>query len=138
MEKYKFKLEIGDWSKDGHSQSEEYLIQSNVDVKELREIYFKTKKFNELSLEDICDDYEDNSISEEQIRGLGLDVEKYQPIIDNGVEPDDIIELFIDYIQTHNPEIYLKIINDNIPSFHFYGFDEQKRHIGGFGYGLFS
>lgn len=138
MEIYRFKLQLGDWSKDGHSQSEEYLIQSNVDVKELREIYFKTKRFNELSLEDICNDYEDCKISEEQIRGLGLDVEKYQQIIDNGIEPDDFIEMFIEYIQIHNPEISLKIINDTIPSFHFYGYDEQKRHIGGFGYGLFS
>lgn len=138
METYKFKLQLGDWSRDGHGQSEEYFLQSNVDVKELREIYFKTIQKTLISIQDICRKYEDCSISQEQIEGLGLDVENYEHIIENGVEYQDFIELFIDYIQTHNPEISLKIIKDNIPSFHFYGFDERKRHINGFGYGLFS
>lgn len=39
--KYKFKIPIGDWSGDGHSKHEDYLIESNKPVEQVRELYFQ-------------------------------------------------------------------------------------------------
>ena len=36
-----------------------------------------------------------------------------------------------------NPDLILEVVEDNIPKFHFSGYDDKKRHIGFFGYGLF-
>ena len=39
---YKFKIEIGDPSKDGHNQSEEKVIISNKTIEEVRDAYKKS------------------------------------------------------------------------------------------------
>ena len=36
-----------------------------------------------------------------------------------------------------DPELKLEIIEDNTPTLHFFGYDEQNRHWGSVGYGLF-
>lgn len=42
------------------------------------------------------------------------------------------------FIKNYIPEFEYEMIEDSIPMLPFYGFDEQGRHIGYFGYGLFS
>ncbi len=37
-----------------------------------------------------------------------------------------------------DPELRLRPAPDNFQSIHFYGFNEQGRHIGAVGYGLYT
>ena len=144
---YKFKLPICDWSSDGHGRCDYFLILSNRPLNELREIYFATnKKVNLYGLDgeySPCSDYADNEISSEQIESLGLHPEDYDKFIEKyaGItqfSPKGFAQLFVDYIMLHNPQVVLEIVQEEpVEMFPFYGFDEQNRHIGHFGYGLY-
>lgn len=41
-----FKLQLGDWSHDGHGYTGDYVFKTNKSIKELREIYFQTKEIH--------------------------------------------------------------------------------------------
>jgi hypothetical protein len=66
--KYLYNLVIGDWSKDGHNQSEEVLISGNKSKKEVMDSYLKTCKKLAVQLHDnkgeLCD-YESRILSPE-------------------------------------------------------------------------
>lgn len=140
---YKFKLPIGDWSDDGHGKCEYFMIESNKSVEDVRELYFDTVSNVNYSLDGTspyspCSDYEDGKITKEDIDGLGLNQDNYLEITEEGyIGSKEFAELFIDFMCTHNEGLELKIVNDEVKMFPFYGFDEKKRHIGQMGYGLF-
>ena len=50
---------------------------------------------------------------------------------------DDMAELWLALLQLADPELQLEIVPDTIPMLSFSGRDEQGRHIGEVGYGLF-
>jgi hypothetical protein len=136
---YKFRMSIGDWSDDGHGKHKDFIVESNVPVQVVREAHFAMENTLGINIEDICCDYEDSVVSSETtraIRELGFEFED----IDNGeagMYPEEMVRLWIFLLQKVDPDLELEIIKDEIPTFHFYGFDSQKRHIGQVGYGLF-
>lgn len=136
---YKFRMSIGDWSDDGHGKHEDFIVSSNVPVQVVREAHFAMKDKLGFSIEDICNKYDDSAIEpelEKIITSLGFKFQDY----DDGIAytfSDEMVELWIFLLQKVDPDLELKIIKDEIPDFHFYGFDGQKRHIGQVGYGLF-
>jgi hypothetical protein len=137
-----FNIPIGDWSGDGHSECVYFTIETNVSLETFREMYFQTKENTELSPEDICKEYQDSSLSEEQIKDLGLNVSDYEQWIKDQSPPDladSFFSLFIDYMKTHNSTLDIKVIQDpKLQMFPFYGFDDNKRHIGFLGYGIYD
>jgi len=87
---YKFSLPIGDWSDDGHGECDWFVIESNVPLEELREIYFETKKRTNASLDSEekrspCSNHEGSQISKQQIKKLGLNPKNYKVIINKTV-----------------------------------------------------
>lgn len=136
---YKFRMSIGDWSDDGHGMHEDFIISSNVPVKVVREAHFAMKDELGFSIEDICSEYEDSVIDSEitkTIMELGYEFEDIEDG-EAGMYPEEMARLWIFLLQKVDANLELKIIKDEIPAFHFYGFDEKKRHIGQVGYGLF-
>lgn len=137
---YKFRMSIGDWSDDGHGKHEDFIVQSNAPVEIVREAHFLMKNTLDFSIEDICHGYADCDIDSETtnaITDLGFDFE----YINDGKAcpyPEEMVRLWIFLLQKVNPNLKLMLIKDEIPDFHFYGFDEQNRHIGFVGYGLFD
>ena len=53
------------------------------------------------------------------------------------IDSDLFVDIFIWFMKKDNPDLILEVVEDYVPSFHFYGFDDKKRHINFFGYGLF-
>lgn len=142
--KYQFNLNIGDWSGDGHGKCKSFILDSNVSVIELRKMYFGAVEKTDLSPEDICCEYQDNSAKCEDIEKLGLDPnsyirgDNYDSGIGKGViwfDEEMFVKLFIDYMMIHNVNLSLKI--HPLESFNFYGFDAEGKHIGFLGAGLF-
>jgi hypothetical protein len=65
------KLEVGDWSKDGHNQSDVFLIQSNLTQQEIELAYKEGCKLVGFDFSKICcQEYEDSSIKAEHIKKL--------------------------------------------------------------------
>lgn len=136
---YKFRMSIGDWSDNGHGKHKDFIVESNEPVEVVRKAHFAMKDVLGFSIEDICSEYEDSVIDSETtkvIMELGYEFED----IDNGeagMYPKEMAELWIFLLKKVDDNLELKIIEDEIPNFHFYGFDEKKRHIDFVGYGLF-
>lgn len=151
---YRFKLPIGDWSDDGHGKHEDYLIESNKTVDYVRELYFQACDKIGFSLDGSYKktnltpqaEYEDYKFSKETLQSLldfGVKLNKDDIDYIMKHESTDGTELLCDivlaFIKTQDSELKLiRIEEKSYPMFQFYGYDEKKRHIGYFGYGLFN
>lgn len=157
-----FRLPIGDWSDDGHGQTQDYLIKSNKTVQEIRELYFQACDKLGFSLDgsykksDLSPmaDYEDYIFKEETLNalldfGVKIDEELVNNLReiyktdpdewDNIVNTEELCKIVLEFIKTQDSELILEIIPEpEAPMFQFYGYDDKKRHIGYFGYGLFD
>ena len=132
---YKFKIEIGDPSKDGHNQSENRIINSNKTIEEVREAYDKSclltglvftsnkdiivnnEKLNwqnnEYSDRSICTEYESYDTSELAqaiLEEYGIE----NPVIDGDI--DSLVDIFLEFIKLSLPDFEYNIIQDDIPS----------------------
>lgn len=146
---YKFKIPIGDWSDDGHGKHEDYLIESNKPLEEVKELYFQACDKLGFTLDghgslSPCSEYEESTMKEETVDRLikfGIDITNEQKKMwtEDYVDIEEMCQLVLNLIKTQDKDLLLKIIpNKNFPMFQHYGVDEKKRHIGYFGYGLFN
>lgn len=146
---YKFKIPIGDWSGDGHGKDEDYYIESSLPVEEVRELYFQACEKLGFTLDGHdkltpCGEYEEYTFKQETIDALknfGIEISpiKEAQWIEEYIGTDEMCDLVLNFIKTQDKNLILKRIPDNdYPMFQFYGYDEKKRHIGYFGYGLFD
>ena len=58
-------LEVGDWSKDGHNQSDTFLFKSNYSGREIDEGFERLKKEKQIDFKKVCRDYEDSEIKDD-------------------------------------------------------------------------
>ena len=141
---YMFKLPIGDWSNDGHGECEDFIVKSNKDISDVREAHYRILEATGVDILAIANDYQDSRID-------GVDL---FTLVLLGLNKD---EISVEYNGEHyvagaramaliwttllmeaDNELKLDIVDDEIPSIVFYGFDEKKRHIHCVGYGLFE
>jgi len=66
----KIRLTVGDWSGDGHSQTETIYILCSLDRTELCSAYKKGMEIVGIDVEHICQDYEDNRFDKEEAKEL--------------------------------------------------------------------
>lgn len=55
-------IEVGDWSKDGHNQSDTFLFKSNYSGNEIDQAFKCLKKVKQIDFKNICRNYEDSEI----------------------------------------------------------------------------
>lgn len=140
---YTFRIPIGDWSGDGHGQCEWVDIKCSHPLLDVREAYFKAKKITqEVWPEYLCSEYEDNCVSQNDIKRLAEDgfVVELDCIEEDGTWCpwiQDFTDLVLWFIKKGNPDIECKIMC-NPPTLTFFGYDDYHRRIGFFGYGLFG
>lgn len=58
-------LEVGDWSKDGHNQSDVFLFKSNYSGNEIDKGFERLKKEKQIDFKKVCHDYEDSEIKDD-------------------------------------------------------------------------
>lgn len=138
---YLFKMEIGDWSGDGHEKCEETLVSSNAPVEYVRAAHFRMKEATGINIEELCSNYGDATIRKEmadQLKRLGFVFANETEDGEVLMNPDDMARLWVFLLQKTDPFLNLEIREKvDIPSIHFYGQDKQGRHIASVGYGLF-
>lgn len=139
---YQVNFEIGDWSHDGHNESETIKVFSNRPVEHLRETHFLCPSKLGFDIGDICRDCEEDVIGEDVVETLeevGFDMEKYSPECPDGRQ---LIQLWVDILMHIDPELELYLETpeerEKLPSMHFYGYDKNNRHLRVPGYGLFG
>ncbi len=129
---YKVKLVVGDWSKDGHNQSDDFYVESNLSAKEIETAYKKgTKKVKFDLCKNVASNYEDNILPKkflDTLVSLGFNL--------NPEDLDEIpegISLFPEVFS----DIYLFIVKLGNPNFEYKWTEcSDEIHIGG--YGLYS
>jgi hypothetical protein len=147
----KYKLMIGDWSKDGHEKCEDVIFETNKDAEEIRKAYLRAAKKIGVSLHDernctpICTEYEDSELSKEaqdKLIKAGItvfDLAGYKdkmPEEENfTIYPEDIAEIFFKMVITQMPDFEYKVISDNVESING---NWNKTLNESFGYGCFN
>jgi hypothetical protein len=147
--RFHFRIPIGDWSGDGHGHCEWYDATSAKPVEELREAYFQARaQFPEVCPENFCNQYEDSTIPNEvmaELVRLGAPLPERddddEDVDDDGeyiIDGDVMAALVVWFLNLGDSTADVKLDpKASTPMLPFYGFDEQRRHIGFFGYGLF-
>lgn len=137
-----FYLTIGDWSGDGHSQREHFLVRANKSLEQVREAHFLIPEKTGVDIESICSGFEEDTISEElvdKIEDLGFTLENSAGICKEMIEVDEMAHLWTFLLQEADPELEIEFVEQQPhPTLHFHGYDEKGRHIGAVGYGLFQ
>lgn len=139
---YYFYMVIGDRSGDWHGQCEYFRIESNFPVERIREVHFQIKESTDIDIEGICSEYQEDEIDTgtvQKLKNLGFQFDNRSGMGDGILcSSEEMAQLWVFLLQKTDTELRLKILNDELPTLHFCGFDTQKQHIGFVGYGLFS
>lgn len=138
---YLINFSLGDWSGDGHAIHEEFIIESNLPVEELRELHFKFEELYNIDIGSLCSECSwltrDTVNSLIMIGALETDILLNTKTKNFYVGSTKVLlNLWLKCLQAVNPEFKhnLKII----PYIHFAGYDNKRRHLGVPGYGLFE
>lgn len=139
------KFTLGDYSRDGHGQFDDYIVESNKPVEHLRELHFSCIETLGFDIGDMCRDYEDNQLDESIFDILRehniLDDESLYLLQTNEYnigDPDELLGIWLSVLIHLDPSLTLLVKTpDEIPSMHFYGYDEKRRHLNNPGYGLY-
>lgn len=150
----KFRLPIGDWSKDGHCHNIDLIFESNYTVEEMQKAYKascklsglqfnhnedytglkKTDSWGDKSYTDrlICVDYEQNELSEfaiETLRSFGLVAEERYD------DPKPFADLILRFISLSMPKDfkYQEVSEKKLPALN--GWWNDKLNVQ-FGYGI--
>jgi hypothetical protein len=142
----KYQINIGDYSKDGHNQSDTFYIETSHSREEMVAAYNKFSKKNKITFKDrgfkkedwicICAEYEDPDINQDVVDKLEragvkfLDnvlYDKYDEIY--SLEPESILQLLMEMIKVEIPDFTYEIVG---------GEYEYIPEFAGFGYGVYS
>ena len=132
----KFQLVVGDWSRDGHNETEDFIIESTLPD----HTYFNNGIALACATYDIvlrnswgdnsigyCEDYDDPKIPLELLQKIGYDLDTLENVPTNDmvyISPEDWVRIHIHLVHKAYPDYESHIIN--FPTY----------RIGG--YGLFS
>ena len=132
---YRYKFPVGDWSDDGHGKCNWFIVEGRKPIQEVREAHFAAKEHLGFDIGDICGGYEETCIKKEykdRLALLGLEVFE-----EDYVGSNEIVALWIDILNFVDPGLKLVLVEDELESIVFYGFDKKKRHLRVPGYGVF-
>jgi hypothetical protein len=143
-----FKIDIGDWSRDGHNMSESFTVEADAaDIYEVRQAYAAAAKAHpRLDPSTLCSEYEESTIPLDiykELTKLGC------PVLGADPEDDDITvyvdgpsafaELVVWFINLGAGRSMCKLVEDSIESLHGPLTKNGKKYLNvSFGYGLFS
>jgi hypothetical protein len=140
-ERHTISLTLGDWSRDGHNQTDQIIIKSNRTTEQIKKAYKKGVKLVGFDFsEEVASEYEDNRIREEELEKLRT--AGYTQELDDEYTKDELGE-FADLAGTAAlssdtfAEIYLWIAKRGDPSFEYEVAVDHTCNINIGGYGLF-
>lgn len=129
-------IEVGDYSKDGHNQSDIVYIKSNYSGEEIDKGFERLNKKTGIDFQNICDDYEDSEIHEEDLEKFvkhGLltqeEIDEYKEDDEYHIDDARDLALFaLDTLRKFDPEFKYE---QYIPQ------TEQCHALMGIGYGCY-
>jgi hypothetical protein len=133
---YKFNLEIGDTSGDGHREMKTIFIECNHSMAELDDAYNKSVDLTGIDLiEDCCRDHEDNALDKDtaDILITHLDLVSIIGTCDKKYnKPYNLENLWVDSWR----DLVMRFIKLSLPDLEYNIIESESFDIGG--YGLFN
>jgi hypothetical protein len=135
-ERYAFRIPVGDWSDDGHGKVQWYDATAAKPIDAVREAYFAAKKRLPKACcpESFCDGYQEPEMaqaSRDALKKAGVEVpEEFCA--------DEMAAIVVWFLNQGDDALDVRLDGKPPAMLPFYGFDKKRRHIGNFGYGLFS
>lgn len=137
-----YKVNIGDWSDDGHGKFETYVVDVDCSSETLKDNFDRAVKELGFSPFDIARGYEDNSMTIDQFDRLEdagysfdsrMEPDKYYYFIDG---PEEMLEIIMFFVSYGSDEVIWRIISEDIPILAggYGAVVGRSNHIG---YGLF-
>lgn len=129
---YTYVLPIGDWSKDGHNQSENITMEMNKSREEIIDAYHKTTKLLNMTFDSndmagsnpirLINSWEDNRLNKEVVDILSKHGVNFELFEDYYAEQDcyfvsaeEAAILFMEFVKISLPDLEYRRINDTIP-----------------------
>lgn len=115
---YKFRIIIGDHSCDGHCKTYSQLVECNMNVDDLKNLYKITKKIVGAAPGDYCKEWQDNTITHDQLEKMGIlevllkEWELDKEDLDHDYYNEDYMSMLILYLKHHNTDLYLRKVNE--------------------------
>jgi hypothetical protein len=131
MKKHRICLTVGDWSRDGHEQSDDIYILSSLDKDSLAAAYKKGVEAIGFDLEKELDRYEEGVISSDNVRLLskhgllndwGFDEEKLSEDWELYHEIDTYAELWLRIAKIGNLQLEFEFVDEDTPTLHIGGY----------------
>jgi len=117
---HKFKLVVGDWSGDGHGQSDTEVCSCSHSVDEVMDAHKKlvSKGINLLSQ---CKKHDDSKLGKdfiEKLNGIGFNLSDFFEFFDGNyyVLATEWMKLYMELVKIEIPYLQYKFINDGLPS----------------------
>lgn len=140
------KFTLGDYSNDGHGMYDDYVIESNKPIEHLRELHFSCIEKLGFDIGDMCREYGERELSQHifdilKEQKILNDEEAYQLETNEFIieDPDELVGIWLAILLHLDNTLTLRVKDsDEIPSMHFYGYDEKRRHLNNPGYGLYE
>jgi hypothetical protein len=149
--KYQYQVIIGDWSKDGHNQSDHFIFNCTHPDKDIHKAYIEAVKKSQIGLhrkgkerykfETILEDYEDSKITGEQmgaLKAIGVDYERLDGVeqwddegTKYGVSPEGVAQLFLEMVRSQLPGFEYEFVEPKPINVHHDKFPHS------FGYGCY-
>lgn len=140
---YQIKFPIGDWSGDGHSKCEWFILESNKPLREVRDTHLKSKEVLGFDIGELCSDYCDSFIDEKNFKlllsnGILIPTE-VEELDNNGLNADNLIDIWVKCLMKIDSGLILTVIPETvIPSITSYVDIPTYKYIRTPGYGLFD
>jgi hypothetical protein len=114
-----FNIIVGDWSDDGHGKTDTQLVTTVTTFSDVQNAWTAVNKNLKntygFTLEDVCQDYEDNLLTKQQsdaFIAMGINLSEFaedaEDYVEDGesefaLDSDSFVELVIRLINQHNP-----------------------------------
>lgn len=128
-------LTVGDWSDDGHGKTATHIYETNLPRSELNKAFDAGTEKVGFNLENVCEDYEDNTLLRADYdllvdAGITWTDQEYRPEQWDREDPnsdftlwhDSFALLWMKIAQLGNPELVFKEVKDNTANIEIGGY----------------
>ena len=136
MKRYKIELTLGDPSGDGHEKTEKFLIFSNKTKSEIQDGYKKSIDITNIDLSKICNNYDDNVISDHNFIKLKEFIPNLTFNNTEYIRPEEFAELWFKFVKISIPDFEWEYPDES--DIQKIGAYYDKEFPYSFGYGLFE
>lgn len=121
----KLKLIVGDWNFDGHGRTQEFIIESNISIYDLRLAYIAGEEIIGVDFSKIFSNHDQNFMPKSLEEKLSKYIDLSIFDLDQNIDPEEYIHIWLQIAKIGRPDFEYNHIVYNIP----------EMEVGG--YGLF-